>query len=120
MVERIDIGSEELQQLLERARERLSEEDYRKLKAAVDTLEYLTELVADKDTTIRQLRQLLLPASTEKTKDVLARAGVEATSGRAERKPEGPSSPKIRHRATDATAPRPSPEPAKCQYPTPS
>jgi transposase len=94
MVERIDIGSEELQQLLERARERLSEEDYRKLKAAVDTLEYLTELVADKDTTIRQLRQLLLPASTEKTKDVLARAGVEATSGRAERKPEGPEQPK--------------------------
>jgi hypothetical protein len=38
----------------------------------VDTLEYLTELVADKNTTIR-LRQLLLPASTEKTKDVLAR-----------------------------------------------
>ena len=74
-VERIDIGTEELSQLLERARELLSEEDYRKLKAAVDTLEYLTELVADKDTTIRHLRQLLLPASTEKTKDVLATVG---------------------------------------------
>jgi transposase len=75
-IERIDIGMEELNQLLERARERLSEEDYRKLKAAVETLEYLTELVADKDTTIRHLRQLLLPAATEKTKDVLANAGV--------------------------------------------
>ena len=51
-IERIDLGTEELNQLLERARELLSEEDYRKLKAAVDTLEYLTELVADKDTTI--------------------------------------------------------------------
>ena len=61
-IERIDLGTEELNQLLERARELLSEEDYRKLKAAVDTLEYLTELVADKDTTIRHLRQLLLPA----------------------------------------------------------
>lgn len=63
MLERIDVGTEELNQLLERAQERLSAEDYRKLKAAVDTLEYLTELVADKDTTIRHLRRLLLPAS---------------------------------------------------------
>jgi hypothetical protein len=62
--------------LLERAREALPEEDYRKLKAALETLEYLTELVADKDTTIRHLRQLLLPAS-EKTKAVLAKIGIE-------------------------------------------
>jgi ribosomal protein S27AE len=55
----------------------------------VDTLEYLTELVADKDTTIRHLRQLLLPASTEKTKDLLAQVGVPSSSGRAERKPAG-------------------------------
>ena len=77
-VERIEVGTEELNQLLERARELLSEEDYRKLKAAVQTLEYLTELVADKDTTIRHLRQLLLPASTEKTRDVLAKTGAAA------------------------------------------
>src|SRR5215510_4339966 len=78
-IERLEIPAEELNQLLERAREALPEEDYRKLKAAVETLEYLTELVADKDTTIRHLRQLLLPAATEKTKDVLANAGVETT-----------------------------------------
>jgi transposase len=75
-VERLDIPAEELNQLLERAREVLSEEDYRKLKAAVETLEYLTELVADKDTTIRQLRQLLFPAATEKTRAVLEKAGI--------------------------------------------
>ena len=40
-IERIDIAAEELNQLLERAREALSEEDYRKLKAALETLEYL-------------------------------------------------------------------------------
>lgn len=91
-IERIDIGMEELNQLLERAREVLPEEDYRKLKAAVDTLEYLTELVADKDTTIRHLRQLLLPAGTEKTKDVLAKAGVE--------------SPKASQTAREAPTPR--------------
>jgi hypothetical protein len=77
-MERIDLGTAELNQLLERARELLSEEDYRRLKAVVDTLEYLTELVADKDTTIRHLRQLLLPAGTEKTKNVLAKTGAAA------------------------------------------
>ncbi len=50
------------------------------MKAAVDTLEDLTELVADKDTTIRHLRRLLLPASAEKTKDVLAKVGAAAAN----------------------------------------
>jgi transposase len=75
-IERLEIPAEELNQLLERAREALPEEDYRKLKAALETLEYLTELVADKDTTIRHLRQLLLPAASEKTKAVLEKVGI--------------------------------------------
>jgi hypothetical protein len=61
-IERIELSTQELERLLERARvEPLPEEDDQKLKAAVDTLEYLTELVADKDTAIRHLRKLLLP-----------------------------------------------------------
>jgi transposase len=72
-IEHIDVKVEELKQALERSRQApLEDPDYRKLEAAVDTLDYLTELVADKDTTIRHLRQLLLGASTEKTKQVLA------------------------------------------------
>jgi hypothetical protein len=90
-MERIDLGAEELQQLLERARERLSEEEYRKLRAVIDTLEYLTELVADKDTTIRHLRQLLLPGSTEKTKDILAQLGMAATGDREKQKSQSDS-----------------------------
>ena len=78
-IERIDIRREELDQLLERARIVLNEEDYRKLKATVDALSYLTELVADRETTIRDLRQLLLPPSTEKTREVLKKAGIEET-----------------------------------------
>lgn len=97
-IERIDIGVEELSQLLERAREVLPEEDYRKLKAAVDTLEYLTELVADKDTTIRHLRQLLLPGGTEKTKNVLAKAGVEPA-------------PPVEEPAAEAAPKKPGPRP---------
>jgi transposase len=74
-VEPIALSAEEIKELLERAREVLPAEDYRKMKAIVDTLDYLTDLVADKETTIRHLRQLLLPATTEKTQEVLARAG---------------------------------------------
>jgi len=76
VVEHIEISRSELNALLERARTALPEDDYRKLKAAVDALNYLTELVADKDTTIRDLRQLLLPASTEKTREVLKKLGI--------------------------------------------
>ena len=79
-IEHIDISRVELQQLLERARTALPEEDYRKLKAAVDALGYLTDLVADKDTTIRDLRQLLFPHATEKTREVLKKLGMDAGS----------------------------------------
>jgi transposase len=72
-VEKIDVSREELAELLARARPALAEDDYQKLKAAVDTLGYLTDLVADKETTIRHLRQLLLPHfTTEKTRAVLS------------------------------------------------
>lgn len=85
--EPMTLSTEEIKELLERARNLLPPEDYRKIKALADTLEYLTDLVADKETTIRQLRQLLLPM-TEKTREVLARAGAEAppTAG-----PTGPT-----------------------------
>jgi hypothetical protein len=78
-IEHIDVKVEELKQALERSRQApLEDPDYRKLEAAVNTLDYLTELVADKDTTIRHLRQLLLGVSTEKTRDVLQKAGVKS------------------------------------------
>ncbi|MGH9628182.1 MAG: hypothetical protein ACRD7E_07560, partial [Bryobacteraceae bacterium] len=87
-IQRIDVRVEELKQLLEGARAALSAADYQKLKAAIDTLEYLTELVADKDTTIRHLRQLLLGTpGTEKTRDVLRKAGLEPSSAEPEKKP---------------------------------
>src|SRR5215210_5099207 len=80
-MERIDVKTDELKQALKRSRQApLEDPDYQKLEAAVNTLDYLTELVADKDTTIRHLRQLLLGSSTEKTRDVLQRADVEPAS----------------------------------------
>ena len=75
-IEFIDMNREELNQLVERARASLSAEEYRKLKGVVEALSYLTDLVADQETTIQDLRQLLFPASTEKTEAVLKKAGI--------------------------------------------
>jgi transposase len=81
-IEPLEVTREDLAALLERARQGpLEEADFRKLSAIIETLEYLTELVADKETTIRQLRQLLLPQfSTEKTRMVLGGNGSVAES----------------------------------------
>jgi transposase len=76
--ERIEVPIKELQELLKGAREKLGAEGYRKLKAAIDTLEYLTSLIEDQTTTIQKLRELLSkPASTEKTEKVLENAGLK-------------------------------------------
>ena len=84
MIEPLDITREDLAALLERARQGpLNEADVGKLKAVIDTLGYLTELVADKETTIRHLRQLLLQQfSTEKKRIVLGTngSGAETTT----------------------------------------
>ena len=72
----LEISREDLESLLERVRPSLPEEDFGKLKAVVEGLELLTELIADKDTTIRDLRKLLFPLVTEKTREVLERAGL--------------------------------------------
>src|SRR5580700_39584 len=79
-IEFIDMDREELNQLVERARASLSAEEYRKLKGVVEALSYLTDLVADQQTTIGDLRELLFPAATEKTEEVLKRVGLEGTS----------------------------------------
>jgi transposase len=77
-IPRIDVSTEELEALLEQAKqEPLREEGYHKLKAAVRTLGYVTELLEKKETTLAALRELLCPASTEKTDKVLKQAGLE-------------------------------------------
>lgn len=70
--EPVELNMEELERLLERAKAGpLSEPDYQALKAAIETLGYLTQLLEDRKTTIDRLRQILFGASTEKTRNVL-------------------------------------------------
>jgi transposase len=75
--EAIEVNFEELETLLERARQGpLGEEDHQKLEAAIHTLSYLIELIGEKETTISRLRSLLMKPSTEKTRKVLQQAGL--------------------------------------------
>ncbi|MGA9069619.1 MAG: IS66 family transposase [Terracidiphilus sp.] len=68
----LDVSRDELQSLLEHARGGgLADVEYEQLKAVVDTLVYLTQLVEDKSTTIARLRELLFGITTEKTAKIL-------------------------------------------------
>ncbi|HEX6770939.1 MAG TPA: IS66 family transposase [Acidobacteriaceae bacterium] len=98
----LDISREDLESLLERVRPSLPEEDFRKLKAVVEGLELLTELIADKDTTIRDLRKLLFPLVTEKTREVLERAGLSDESKPAPEEKKKPKKPGHGRNGVDA------------------
>lgn len=65
----VDIG--EIEQVLERARARLSPQDHACLAGLISTLDQLLKLVRERGTTIAELRRLFGLSSSEKTKDVL-------------------------------------------------
>ena len=78
-IESIDVSIEELEQLVDcTGKGPLPPEGQRKLKAAVATLGVMAGMLADKDTTIRKLRELLTPSrKTGKTGKVLDPAVAE-------------------------------------------
>jgi hypothetical protein len=81
-----EVSIAELEALLEQARqEPLHEGGYQKLRNAVRTLGLVSELLEKQETTLAELRELLCPASTEKTAKVLERAGIN----NGEKKPKG-------------------------------
>ena len=78
-IERVEISMQELEEILERAKTSpLTEEDCVKLRKVFETLEYLTNLVGDKDTTISKLRKILFGASTEKIRNILGIEGAKS------------------------------------------
>lgn len=88
---RLEVSREELEALLEQARqEPLPEDGYQKLRAAIRTLHYVTELLEKKETTLKELRELLCPASTEKTEKVLQQAGIETVDKKSANSPKKP------------------------------
>jgi hypothetical protein len=73
------ISHEELREILSRV-QGLSEEEQLKLSSAVDTLALLTAELEAKGASVRRLKALLFGPKSERTSDVLARAGVEGPS----------------------------------------
>ena len=57
--ERLDVSTEELEALVEKARPALDEAGYQKLKAAVRTLGVVTALLENRETTLDSPRNLL-------------------------------------------------------------
>ena len=72
----LEVSAAELEALLEGVREALGEAGYQKLKAAIRTLSYVTELLETREATLASLRRLLCRARSEKTEAVLEQAGI--------------------------------------------
>jgi transposase len=76
----IEVNQEELKAVLERQRAALGEADYQKLQDLLRAFNYLADMIGEQDTTISQLRALLMKPSTEKTEKVLEQAGLKPSS----------------------------------------
>src|SRR5262245_24783407 len=69
----IDVDSTRLEEVLRRAEPALDAEDFAVVRAVFESYAYLADLVEDKTTSIRRLRQLLFGARTETTESVVGR-----------------------------------------------
>ncbi len=100
-IETRDVRMDDLEQLVERARQgALSDSEYETLKAVVQTLGHVAELLATHGTTLADLRRLLLAqqGTTEKTRTVLARAGIAGDAEPASVDSSDPPTPRDRPR----------------------
>src|SRR5512135_130853 len=70
-LELVEVDSDRLEEVLRRAEQALDEKDAALVRAVFESYAYVTELVEDKNTSIRRLRQLLFGSRTEKTEDVV-------------------------------------------------
>jgi len=97
----MDLDRSELEAILARAKTALSEAEYAKRHAAIETLVFLTQELEKKHVSIQRLQQLLFGAATETTRQVfeklLDEAGQkkEAESPDAAEGQEPPSPPKV-------------------------
>ncbi len=78
-LELIDVESERLDDVLRRVEQSLDEQDSLLIRRVFESYAYVSDLVEDKNTSIRRLRELFFGSKTEKT---------EAVTGRKTRKPK--------------------------------
>jgi len=78
----LDLRWEELNAIVERAAQgALNPEEHAKLKAAMDTLAFLTAEIKSKQASLERLRRLLFGAKTEKTRAIVGEASAPAQVG---------------------------------------
>src|SRR5262249_57338136 len=66
----IDVSNTQLEEVLQRVEQSLDEKDVTLIRAVFQSYLDVTDLVEDKNTSIRRLRQLLFGVRTEKTEAV--------------------------------------------------
>jgi transposase len=67
----IDVNNAQLEEVLHRVEQSLDEKDVELIRAVFQSYRYVTDLVEDKNTSLRRLRQLLFGGRTEKTDAVV-------------------------------------------------
>ena len=97
---RIELRFDELGAIVERAKTALSADDHAKLKAAMDTLAFMTAELEAKRASLERLRRWLFGAPTEKTRTIVGadaspgvpppEAGADAASSSSEPRPPRP------------------------------
>ena len=81
-IQRIEVDMDEIESILERARRKpLDDEEHGKLKAALETLGFLTLELESKNVSLKRLRCLLFGAPTEKLENVLPGEGKDESVG---------------------------------------
>src|SRR3954463_6469813 len=70
-LELVEVDSDRLEEVLRRAEQSLDEKDAELIRAVFESYAYVTDLVGDKDTTIRRLRRLFFGSRTETTEAVV-------------------------------------------------
>jgi transposase len=78
----VEVDNTQLEEVLRRVEQALDEKDSKLIRAVFQSYVYVADLVEDKNTSIRRLRQLFFGARTEKTEAVVGRSAAkpEATS----------------------------------------
>jgi hypothetical protein len=96
----LEVDNPRLEEVLGRAEQALAEEDAALLRAVIESYRYLAELVDDKNTSLRRLRELLFGGRTEKTATVVGSPA------------QTPATPPLQGTPTDSVADATEPNPA--------
>ena len=77
----IEVDSQQVEEMLDRAAAKLSDDDALLLRRIVESYSYIADLVEDKNTSITRLRKLMFGSKTEKTKNVTGQSETPKCDG---------------------------------------